>query len=255
MVKNIQWTRRLIQAGSLYFIGLFSYYGVFRCPFAVPYVSCENCPVVQCPGRKIWLTTWLAILASALLFGRAFCGYACPGGMVSEIFSRFALLKGKVSKGLDRWLSLLKYPVLISALYVFWFMHNPRLAVPIRTGGFFESTALTFEHAFPLWFVRTFVILGALALGILIPHLWCRYLCPTGAALAPFRKFAPFRYVMRDNCTDCGKCNKKCDLETRPSENNCTNCGACQSVCPVDAISFDHPGANVQAPKSEEAAS
>ncbi len=236
-MAKVQWTRRVIQAGSLYFIGLFSYYGIFRCPFAVPYVSCENCPVIQCPGRKIWLTTWLAILASAILFGRAFCSHACPGGMVSELLGRFSLLRGKIKGTLDKNLSYIKYGSLVVALYLFWFMHNPRWAVPIRTGGdFFQSLSLTFEHAFPLWFVRLFFVLGGLALGILIPHFWCRYLCPTGAILEPFRKFSLFGYKMTAACTDCGKCDRHCDLETRPHEHNCTNCGACKPVCPVNAI-------------------
>ncbi|WP_051261577.1 4Fe-4S binding protein [Desulfovibrio inopinatus] len=238
-MANIQWTRRLIQAGSLYFLGTFSYYGIFRCPFAVPYVSCENCPVVQCPGRKLWLITWIGILLSALIFGRAFCSHACPGGMVAELLSRVALLKGKIRKTLDKKLSYIKYGMLAASVYLVWIMHNPRWAVPIRTGEFFPSTTLTFEHAFPLWFVRTFFVVGALALGILIPHFWCRYLCPTGALLEPFRKFSFYGYSMNASCTDCGKCNRHCDLETRPHEQNCTNCGACKPVCPVDAIHIE----------------
>ena len=57
--RTLQWKRRIIQAASLFVIGEFSYFGIFRCPFAVPYVSCPNCPVVQCPGRKLWLTAWI----------------------------------------------------------------------------------------------------------------------------------------------------------------------------------------------------
>jgi len=235
MVRHL-WIRRLTQAASLYVIGTFSYYGIFRCPFAVPYVSCENCPVLQCPGRKIWLPVWIAILASALAFGRAFCSHACPGGMVAELFSRVSLLRGKVRGMADRVLSSGKYLALMACIYVFWFMHNPRWAVPIRTGGFTESTMLTFEHAFPLWFARTGIVLGALALGLVIPHFWCRYLCPTGAALrlAGFRPL--FRYFMSKDCTDCGVCNRKCDLETRPAKHNCTNCGDCAGKCPAGAI-------------------
>lgn len=235
MSKHL-WLRRIIQAGSLYMIGVFSYYGIFRCPFAVPYVSCENCPVVQCPGRKLWLPVWIAILVSALAFGRAFCSHACPGGMVAELLSRFALLRGKLAAKLDWVLSFGKYAALLVCVYLFWFMHNPRWAVPIRTGEFAQSTLLTFEHAFPLWFVRTGIVLGALALGILIPHFWCRYLCPTGGLLE-LVSFRPLlRYRITPSCTDCGKCNRRCDLETRPNLHNCTNCGDCQESCPVDAI-------------------
>ncbi len=236
LMAKSQWIRRIIQAGSLYFLGTFSYYGVFRCPFAVPFTSCENCPVIQCPGKKIWLSAWIGILISALIFGRAFCSHACPAGMVSELLSRFAIFKGKIKGALDRSLSYLKYGILAVSLYLFWFMHNPRWAVPIRTGEFIQSTALTFEHALPIWLIRTGFIVVALTLSILIPHFWCRYLCPTGAALEPFRKFSLFGYKMNKSCTDCGKCNRLCDLETRPNKHNCTNCGSCKTVCPVEAI-------------------
>lgn len=236
-MARIQWPRRVIQVASLYFIGLFSYYGIFRCPFAVPYVSCENCPVIQCPGKKIWLTTWIGIIASAILFGRAFCSYACPAGMIAELFSKVAVLKGKIKGKFDQYLSYIKYLSLAVAIYLFWFAHNPRWAVPIRTGGdFWQSTFLTFQHAFPFWFIRTGFVVGAILIGLIIPYFWCRYFCPTGALLGLFGKFSIFKYRISSNCTDCGKCDRHCDLETRPEQQNCTNCGSCSHVCPVDAI-------------------
>ncbi|WP_239057277.1 4Fe-4S binding protein [Desulfovibrio sp. JC010] len=237
-MADIQWVRRIIQAGGLYVLGTFSYYGVFRCPFAIPYVSCENCPVIQCPGRKIWLSAWIGILAAAVLFGKSFCSYACPGGMVSELLSRFAIFKGKVKGVLDKRISYLRYGLLAASMYMLWGMGNPRWAVPIRTGDFIESTALTFEHASWLWLLRTAFIVAALAAALLVPHFWCRFLCPTGGLLEPFRKFSFFGYRMDDSCTDCGKCDRHCDLETRPGEHNCNNCGACESVCPENSIAL-----------------
>ncbi|EPR43909.1 4Fe-4S ferredoxin iron-sulfur binding domain-containing protein [Desulfovibrio sp. X2] len=240
--RTLQWKRRIIQAASLFVIGEFSYFGIFRCPFAVPYVSCPNCPVVQCPGRKLWLTAWIGILASALFFGRAFCGYACPGGMVAELFDRVSpftrSIGRRVSKGFDRVLRNAKYVAAAAALYLFLGLHNPRWAVPIRTGEFFQATALTFHHAFTPWLFRTGTVLGALALGLLVPYFWCRYLCPTGGILDVFGRFAPARHRMTADCTDCGKCERSCGMATRPSEPNCTNCGACVSDCPANAIRF-----------------
>ena len=43
--------RRLSQALFLGILGQWSFYGIFRCPFLVPYVSCQNCPVITCHGR------------------------------------------------------------------------------------------------------------------------------------------------------------------------------------------------------------
>ncbi|OIQ51317.1 putative electron transport protein YccM [Pseudodesulfovibrio hydrargyri] len=230
------WIRRLIQAVALFTIAEFSYYGIFRCPFAVPYVSCANCPVVQCPGKQLWLIVLLGILASGLLFGRAFCGYACPAGMLNELFSKVAVLRGKVRGKFAAVAGYGKYVAAAICAVLFFGMHNPRWAVPIRTGEFVNSTVLTFEHAFPLWLIRTSIVVGTLLLGLLIPYFFCRFLCPTGGVLEILGRFSPFKYRVADSCTDCGKCDRTCGLETRPERDNCTNCGECRSVCPVDAI-------------------
>ncbi|MBW1824744.1 MAG: 4Fe-4S binding protein [Deltaproteobacteria bacterium] len=196
-IKTFQWKRRMTQIAFLIFLGEFSFYGIFRCPFAVPYVSCGNCPVIQCPGRKLWLGFWIVLPVSAIIFGRFFCGWACPGGFVSELLGKLSLARGKMKGALEKVVSSGKYLVIAGSLVVF--------------------------------------LLG-LGLAILIPGFWCRYLCPTGGILEAFRRFSLFKYFKTKDCNDCDKCRKLCDLETRPSEINCTNCGACSNICPVDAI-------------------
>lgn len=228
--------RRVVQLISLFAIGEFSFYGIFRCPFAVPYVSCANCPVVQCPGRKLWLPVWLAILGSAILFGRAFCGWACPGGLISEILSKFSLLRKKIKVRLELFLNTGKYVLLAISIYFIFITINPRWAIPIRTGEFFKSVGLTFEYANTLWLTRTIIILAALIFAVLIPNFWCRYLCPTGGCLEIFRKLTIFKYFKTSDCNDCNACRKVCNMETRPTEINCTNCGDCVHSCPVNAI-------------------
>ncbi len=214
-------------------LGEFSFYGVFRCPFAVPYVSCGNCPVLQCPGRDLWIPVWIGLLVSGIVFGRSFCGWGCPGGLVSELLGRLAVLRGRARNTLE---AVSKYPVVVASLAVLFLLHNPRWAIPIRTGDFFNSVSLTFEHADQLWLWRTGFILGGLGLAIIIPHFWCRYLCPTGGLLELFNRIAIFKYFMTPACTDCDSCRDGCLAETRPAETNCVNCGDCKPTCPVDAI-------------------
>ena len=236
MLKNIP--RRLSQIFFLVLLGEYSFYGIFRCPFAVPYTECGACPVIQCPGKKLWAGFWLLLPVAVLLFGRGFCSWACPGGLFSDLVSKISLFKGKISRGFEKTFSLVKYVVLAAGLYFVFLGNNPRWAIPIRTGDFFNSIKLTFEHADTLWLARTAFILGGLLLIILIPHFWCRYLCPTGGLLEFFKKISLFRYVMTDACNQCNACQKECSVGTRPSEINCTNCGDCKSACPIDAITL-----------------
>jgi ferredoxin-type protein NapH len=231
------WKRRASQLGFLVILGEFSFYGVFRCPFAVPYVSCGNCPVLQCPGRDLWIPVWIGLLISGIVFGRAFCGWGCPGGLVSELLGKLALLRGEARRALE---AVSKYPVVIASLVAFFVLSNPRWAIPIRTGDFFESVSLTFEHADQLWLWRTGFILGGLALALIIPHFWCRHLCPTGGLLELFNRFSLVKYFKTSACNDCDSCRRVCFAETRPAEVNCVNCGDCGKSCPVDAIKLGH---------------
>ena len=235
-IKNFQWKRRITQGAFLIFLGEFAFYGIFRCPFAVPYVSCGNCPVMQCPGRKLWFGFWIMLPVSAIIFGRFFCGWACPGGLVSELLGKVSLMRGKIKGTLEKVLSQGKYLMVAVSFVVLFFLNNPRWAIPIRAGNFFNAVKLTFEHADNFWIVRTLFILLGLALAIVIPGFWCRYLCPTGGILEVFSKFSLLKYFTTKDCNDCDTCRELCDLETRPLEINCTNCGACDTICPVDVI-------------------
>lgn len=233
------WKRRSTQAISLVVLGEWSFYGIFRCPFAVPYIGCGNCPVVQCPGRSLWMGSWIFILASALLAGRFFCGWVCPVGTISDLLGALAFAKQRVKGMLKTVLGYGKYLMLIAALVFFFMLNNPRWAIPIRTGEFFRSIQLTFEHAQPLWIYKTLFFIGALALGGVIPHFWCRFLCPTGGALNLFRKISLFNFRKTAECNDCNRCQKHCQHDTRPEEENCVNCGDCVENCLPRAINFE----------------
>ncbi|MCK5513838.1 MAG: 4Fe-4S binding protein, partial [Deltaproteobacteria bacterium] len=169
---------------------------------------------------------------------RAFCGWACPGGLLSELLGKLSMIKGKVRGVIEEVLSSGKYLVLAGSIIMFFLMDNPRWAIPIRTGDFFNSIKLTFEHADNIWILRTFFIIAGLGLAILISGFWCRYLCPTGGILETLKRFSFLKYFKTKACNDCDNCRDVCDLETRPAETNCTNCGACSDICPVDAIKF-----------------
>jgi ferredoxin-type protein NapH len=233
------WKRRLSQLLFLGVIGEFSFYGVFRCPFAVPYVGCGNCPVLQCPGRSLWLPVWIGLLISAIALGRAFCGWGCPGGLLSDLLSKLALFRVKVRNRLE---TASKLTVAAACILLFFVLNNPRWAIPIRTGEFFNSVRLTFEHASPFWLERTAFILAGIALAVLIPHFWCRFLCPTGGLLELFGKISLVKYYKTAACNECDRCRAACMAGTRPAEAGCTNCGDCIGSCPAEAIEFGRPG-------------
>ncbi len=223
-------------------LGQWSFYGIFRCPFPVPFVSCTNCPVITCEGRllNLFWGTWGLILLSGLAFGRAFCGWACPGGFVSQLIGK--LLPRRIRWKDDvRGMHLGKYVALALVFYLWLAMNNPRWAIPIRIGAFTESVELTFQHAGPYWLTRTLTVLLFLAIGLFISGAWCRYACPTGGLLELFRAISPLRVYKSDACNDCGLCKDMCEMDTLPGETNCTNCTECIPACPGKAIKIGHP--------------
>jgi ferredoxin-type protein NapH len=179
---------------------------------------------------------WLLLPLSVLVFGRAFCGWACPGGFVNQLLGTLAPLKLRIRNAFTRAVPYFKYLGLALALYVWWIWGQPRENVPIRIGEFFSSIALTFEHAHLVWLVRTFFVLGFLALGLLLANAWCRFACPTGGILELLKRVSWFKVYKNEKCNDCNECMRICEMGTRPAEAECTNCCDCLHICPQDAI-------------------
>jgi len=238
-VKWLTWWRRLSQVVMLTILGQWSFYGIFRCPFSVPFVHCASCPVIPCWGRitALFWGFWLFLPLSVLLFGRSFCSWICPGGLVNQLVGKISLYKVRARNAFNRiapWGLLLGT---VAAIFQLIVLNNPRWNIPMRTtGGFWESVALTFQHANVSWLVRTFAVLFFVIAGLGISNFWCRYICPTGGILELLKRLSWFKIYKTGECNDCGKCLGVCEMGTRPNEANCTNCGDCLNSCPVDAI-------------------
>ena len=229
---------RLMHIAMVAIIGQWSFYGIFRCPFIVPYIHCEGCPVITCHGRifSLFWGFWAGWLALAVVFGRAFCGWLCPGGITSRILGAFTRLRLKRETLAQKLLPWGKYLGIIIVLWVLMVMEQPRVNVPIRIGEFFPAILQTWNFAQPVWIVRTIFVLAILAAGIALTAAWCRFACPTGGILEPTRHFSLFRVFKTNSCNNCNSCKEACYMDTRPEESNCTNCGDCIHSCPQKCI-------------------
>ena len=70
---------------------------------------------------------------------------------------------------------------------------------------------------------------------------FCKYVCPLGAVYGLFNRFSIYQMqVEKDKCTNCGICEKTCQMQVNVTENinspECIRCGACKMACPVHAI-------------------
>ncbi len=178
-----------------------------------------------------------AVLLMTLLLRRAFCGYVCPIGAISEwvydLGRALGMKRRQVPYVLDRSLALLKYAVLAFILYITWTSGELlfRAADPCY--------ALISRHGkdITIW---AYVVSGAVVLGslfVMVP--FCRWLCPLAAIFTPFSRIAPTR-VHRDEatCVDCGICQRVCPMNIKVDQvrqvtaSRCTACLDCVSACP-----------------------
>jgi polyferredoxin len=178
------------------------------------------------------------LIVLTLILRRAFCGYVCPIGAVSEWLQSGARRCGikavNVPRGLDRILSLLKYPLLALILYMTW------RTAELWFRGFDPCYALVSRHGEDITF-WAYIVSGAIVIASLLFVVpFCRWLCPLAAVLHLFSRFG-FARIKRDGetCIDCAKCSKVCPMAIPVAElkevsvARCTSCLECIAACPT----------------------
>jgi NosR/NirI family nitrous oxide reductase transcriptional regulator len=165
-------------------------------------------------------------VAATLLWGRVFCGYLCPFGVLQDFIEHL------VPKRLRR---KLPHPVHESGLYVKYGVLGVIL-VPAIAGSdavifqYFEpfGTVFFWSSSTVLWLIAGAVLIGS----AIIPRFYCRYLCPLGAALALGSLVSPFRIKRVQQCTLCTVCEHVCPTGAIQRESidfrECVRCNACE---------------------------
>jgi len=236
------------------------------------------------PARAFWLAGITILLT--LLGGRIYCGWFCPLGTLHSLVSRLgrrnkentwqhlhslkyfiliilvssALASMQLTGLLDpialliRSLSVSLYPLfnyggkaLFDTLYD-WNLPlitdaSENLAAALRGNLFAFQPPYFRQGAFTGIF---FIVI--LALNLLEKRFWCRYLCPLGALLGLFSRYAFFRRTVNDACTECRACEPECHGNTSPAsrpgwlQSECYWCGNCKDICPGRSVSFGFSG-------------
>jgi len=157
------------------------------------------------------------VVVSLVLWGRGvFCGWLCPFGALQEILNKVAVALRVPQLGipaaLHRRLWLIKYGVaaVIFGLAVY---SLPAALTATEIEPFKTVMTAKFERSWPY----VFYALVLLFAGLFIERLFCRFLCPLGAALAVFGKLRLLSPLKRR--ADCG-----------------SPCKLCEKQCPIDAI-------------------
>lgn len=168
-----------------------------------------------------------------VLFGRAFCGWLCPGRW---IFNRGSLQLSKPSRARP-WIQSAIAGGMIGLSGV---IHTP-LFCPICPAGVVCRGAIAAGTGGSL--LPTFGWLSAvMGFEWLSKRSWCRDLCPLGATISLLSRFNPFLKIMAnpERCRPCVACERACpeglNLSRDKDFSACTKCLACQAACPRGAV-------------------
>ena len=187
----------------------------------------------------------IILLLTVLLFGRIFCGFACPVGALQEIVSKINFksnvkkqknVKYKIDISLKtatiiRWILF----AVVVVLTIFWSFSVLQIINPFTGFKIFTNPLV------PLFLIPGITLLIVTVASIFIYRPWCRLACPFGALSSIVGRFSRYKYIRTEDCNECGLCEKICpthQAEQNSKKEECYYCSRCVDVCPQNAIKF-----------------
>ncbi len=178
---------------------------------------------------------WTFTAASILLWGRGvFCGWLCPFGALQELINEAArklkIRQYELPFAVHERLWAIKYIVLL----VLFGLSLESMSMAERAAEVEPfKTAITLRFDRQWWFVA--YALALLVVNVFTRKVYCRYVCPLGAALAIPSKFRLFDWLKRrKECGNpCQLCARECEIQAihpdgRINANECHYCLDCQ---------------------------
>ena len=190
----------------------------------------------------------VGIIATAIFFKRAFCGWICPFGTVQEFLGKITKKKITIPEKIDKYAKYIKYAVLILILVgtavtgtLVFRNYDPFITFFHFGSGVLWGTAETTGV-----YIAFSIIVITLLLSIFIERAWCRYFCPLGATISLFSWGGLSKIKRNSNtCIDCKICDKVCPSRINVStsqkvdDTECIDCMKCVDVCPKKSLSIN----------------
>lgn len=221
-----------------------------------PFLFCYGCPLAfaACPIGTLQhfvilssLPLYLigAIGTYGMIFGRFFCGWACPFGALHDVLAHISKSNGVSKRRTLKRLPYAKYIMLLLVIGLAWLALDTVFCKFCPAGSLFAAIPATvFYPNLTLgvfFYVHIATLVLVVLLGLFFARFWCRYLCPLGS-IGAFNKLSILTVsVDSAKCVDCQKCLDICPMGIEKiddigSSSDCIRCGKCVVACHNDAL-------------------
>ena len=166
-------------------------------------------------------------VVSTVLWGRLYCGRICAFGALTQLLDRIvpARLRVEVPVWLERRAARIKYGLLAATLLYFLVTADIAVYRYVEPFWMFSRRATT-----GMWIGLAVLLVTT----VFVRNLYCRFLCPVGAALGLLSKLTVFRIKRWSECDTCKICEKTCEWGAiRGPEivmTECVRCDDCERL-------------------------
>ncbi len=215
------------------------------------------------------LFIFLGLLALTLVFGRVFCSWLCPLGILQDLAHRFRHPSGRYKKSRARYtpnhllirgifLVLTIGTLIAGSNYVLSWLDpysistrfgtavlQPLGAMVYQMLGYSERAADWARYAPLVLSIVVFSVLLPLGMAFAKGRLYCNTVCPVGSLLGLISRVAPCTpSIMDKTCIRCMDCTTYCkahaiDIKNlRIDSTRCVSCYKCVGICEQGAITL-----------------
>jgi len=296
MQKNLKYLR--IVWALLFLVAVTFLFVDFSETFPEPFyqwiLSLQVVPGVMRLGQFLMhgagVTAWglVTVLVLTLLFGRVYCSFLCPLGMLQDVAGtisrRFRGKKGRLKFALpqNRWRYAILGLVVVSVFFAgtlllnltdpysnfgriasdlirpVYLTGNNLLASGLQALGSYWLYPVEIIRAEPLTLLVPVLVLGLVVwMSVRRGRLFCNTVCPVGTLLGLISRGSLFRLSFnKKTCNRCGDCMYACksqciDVKTQTVDvSRCVGCFNCITACDKGGIRY-RPAFSGRASKAE----
>ena len=184
-----------------------------------------NMPVFR--YSMAWYLFFVFTVVTTVFWGRLYCGRVCAFGALTQLMDRIlpARLRLEIPPWLEERAASIKYGLLAVTLLYFL------VTADIPAYRYVEPFWMfTMRGSTAMWTGLAVLLIST----VFVRNLYCRFLCPVGAALGLLSKLTIFRIKRWSECSTCKLCEKTCEWGAiRGPEiimTECVRCDDCERL-------------------------